>query len=218
MAKDLAFHQVFWKRTAINRNERPVRTRAKIVNGAREKFFAGTRLAGDQERCVASRESRHASDFFEKLGALTDNLFKPYVLLESLDEGTASRTDSRLTLKGWQDIATPQRGHQEICRSHLEQWKNIKCVWLRSGHQHRAARKSPLDRRQERFHLCCLKRIKSGNDYVRIRESGWLRLETKLGAILKSGKGESRCFLKQRLKCVGQKRRVGFADNRNPND
>src|SRR5882724_11231671 len=109
MAKDLAFYQVFWKRTAINRNERPVRTRAQIVNGARKKFLAGTRLAGNQDRCVASRESRHASDFFEKIRALTNDLFEANIFFESFDDSAALAVDSRLTLKSWQYVRTSQR-------------------------------------------------------------------------------------------------------------
>src|SRR6266550_4605713 len=99
MAEDLAFHQVLWKRAAIHRNERPVRTRAEVMNGARKDLLAGARLAGDQHSSVAPRESRHAPDLLQKLWALADDLFEPNIFLESFHESAAAGTHARLTLK-----------------------------------------------------------------------------------------------------------------------
>ena len=86
MTEDLAFHEILWKRAAINRNERPVRTWAEVMNRASKKFLASARLAGDQHSGVASRESRYAPYFFQKLWALADNLFEPDILLESFHQ------------------------------------------------------------------------------------------------------------------------------------
>ena len=109
MAKDLAFHKILWKRTAINRNERPIRTRAEVMNSAREEFLAGTRFAGDQHRRVAPRESRDTSNFLQKLGAFTNDLLEADILLEPFHEIAAPGTDARLTLKTWHHLGRSQR-------------------------------------------------------------------------------------------------------------
>src|SRR5882724_2609327 len=108
MAEDLAFHQVLWKRAAIHRNERSVRTRAEVMNSARKKFLASPRLAGDQHSSVAPCESRHAPDLLQKLWALADDLFEPDILLESFDESTAARANAYLTLKTWHHLGRSQ--------------------------------------------------------------------------------------------------------------
>src|SRR6478752_5710849 len=109
MTKDFAFHEVLWKRAAINWNERTVRTCAEIMNSARKKFLASARLAGDQHSGVASRESRYASYFFQKLWALADNLFEPDILLESFHQSARPRADSRLALQTRQYVGSAQR-------------------------------------------------------------------------------------------------------------
>src|SRR4029077_17428382 len=119
MTEDLAFHQVLWKRAAIYRNERTVRTRTEVMNGARKKFFARTRLAGDEHSGVASREPRHTPYFFQKLWALADNLFEPDILLESFYESAAAEADARLTLKTWHHLGRSQRRQKQIRRARL---------------------------------------------------------------------------------------------------
>jgi hypothetical protein len=66
------------------------------VNRARENFFAGAGLAGDQYRRIGPRESRYAPDFVKKRWALADDLFEPDVLLEFLHDRIAAARDSGL--------------------------------------------------------------------------------------------------------------------------
>src|SRR6266481_2680764 len=109
MTENLAFHQILWKRAAIYRNERPVRTCTEVMNSARKELLASARLAGDEHSGIASRESRYTPYFFQKLGALADNLFEADLLLESFHETAGSQADSRLTLQTRQHVGSAQR-------------------------------------------------------------------------------------------------------------
>src|ERR1700747_3401876 len=95
MTEYLAFHQVLWKRTAINRNERSAGPRTQVMNRAGEDFLAGAGLARNQHRRIASRKSRDAPDFVKKRGALADDMFEADILLQLLDERIAAARDSR---------------------------------------------------------------------------------------------------------------------------
>ena len=158
VAEDLAFHQVLWKRAAIDRNEWPVRARTQIMNGAREDFLAGAGLAGDQHRRVAPRESRYAPDFFEKRGALADDLFEADILLEFLHERIAAARDSRLAHQPRQQFGTPQWRQQKIRRAHLEHSEKIERIRMRRSHQHWAMWKSALERRKKKFQCLLLEK------------------------------------------------------------
>src|SRR5205823_14471568 len=132
----LAFHQVFWKRTAINRNERSVGPRTQIMNRAGEEFLAGAGLTGDQHRRIGPRESRHAPDFVKKRGALADDLFKPDILLQFLHQCIAAARDSHLAYQARQQFGTPQWRQQKIRGPHLKHSDEIKRIRMCRSHQY----------------------------------------------------------------------------------
>ena len=115
--------------------------------------------------------------FFQKLGALADNLFEPDILLESFHQSASPRADSRLTLQTRQYFGSAQRRQQEIRRACLQQWKNIERIRVHRRDQQWAIRKGPLKRRKQRLNFCWLKRIERGDDYVRVRNAGRSRLQ-----------------------------------------
>jgi len=107
---------------------------------------------------VAShRANRGTHRFFQKLGALADNLFEPDILLESFHKSGSPRADSRLTLQARQYVGSAQRRQQEIRRACLQQWKNIERIRVHRRDQQWAVRKGSLKRRKQRLHLYCLK-------------------------------------------------------------
>ena len=62
------------ERAAIDRDERPVRARAQVVNRAGEDFFTGAGFAGDQDCRVAAGKARNPLDFLEEDGTLANDL------------------------------------------------------------------------------------------------------------------------------------------------
>ncbi len=56
MAEQLALEQVARHRGAVERDERLLRARREVVDGAGEDFLAGAAFAGDQDRDVGSRD------------------------------------------------------------------------------------------------------------------------------------------------------------------
>ena len=48
VAEELALHKVFRQRTAVHRHQRPIGSRAGLVDGAGHEFLAGARLATDE--------------------------------------------------------------------------------------------------------------------------------------------------------------------------
>jgi hypothetical protein len=79
MAEQLTFEEPKWDRGAIQFNKGSLPTIAQIVNGTRDKFLAGSRLAKDHYARICRRHDGHQvqrrlqreafSDYFAKLGA-----------------------------------------------------------------------------------------------------------------------------------------------------
>ena len=73
MAEELALEQVLRKRGAVDGEERPLRATALVVDGAREKFLAGPRFAGDEDRALGGGDLRHeAEDALDARAAADD--------------------------------------------------------------------------------------------------------------------------------------------------
>src|SRR5262249_54180699 len=68
-----ALKQLTWDRCAIHADERALASRAAIVNRARDKFFAGSRLALDQHRRRGQRHHRHLLENIAKRRTAADD-------------------------------------------------------------------------------------------------------------------------------------------------
>ncbi|KAF1068799.1 MAG: hypothetical protein GAK45_01258 [Pseudomonas citronellolis] len=76
MAEQLGFHQVLGNRRHVQRDERLRSARAVAVQGMRNQFLAGTRLAIDQHRDVGVAETADGAEHLLHRWRLADDLWR----------------------------------------------------------------------------------------------------------------------------------------------
>ena len=74
--EELAFEQRLRDRAAIDRDKRILTSTALIVDGPRDKFFAGTAGAGNQHIAVGIADALNHFENLLHLGTLTDDIFQ----------------------------------------------------------------------------------------------------------------------------------------------
>ena len=74
MSKELRFEQGFGNRGTVDRDKRPIRTRAIAVHGPSHELFAGPALATDQDRCLGPSDSGDALEQQSHRLAATDHV------------------------------------------------------------------------------------------------------------------------------------------------
>ncbi len=74
MAEELVFHQLRGDGAAVDGDERLLRPRAEVVEGARHQLLARAGLSRDEDARVAPRQERHLLDSGEKGGTLADQV------------------------------------------------------------------------------------------------------------------------------------------------
>src|ERR1700682_935383 len=76
MAKQVAFKKAYRNGCTINFHKRLPLARAQVVNGASDHFFAGTRLALDEDRRVRWRNDLNALEHSSQPRTISNDLFE----------------------------------------------------------------------------------------------------------------------------------------------
>jgi len=86
VAEDFTLQQVFRERRAMHRDERPARPPAGLMNGLRDQFLAGARLALDEDGRLRRRHQAHLIDHRLQLLRMADDVLELELLVEPLVE------------------------------------------------------------------------------------------------------------------------------------